>query len=132
MPWQVAASFHRWLLRGSMHPLFPALLAALLPAAALAQSGPRPDPLDANAAVAPLVHRSALRHYKPLGADAPALSWREANDAVERIGGWRAYAREAQAAPAAASAAAPTPAPAASAPAPRATRPATPAPAHRH
>ena len=26
----------------------------------------------------------------------PPLAWREANDAVERIGGWRAYAREAQ------------------------------------
>jgi hypothetical protein len=114
-----------------MHHLFPSLLAALLlqlPAAALAQSAQRPDPLDAQAAVAPLVYRSALTGYRPLASDAPPLSWREANDAVLRIGGWRAYAREA-AAPAASS-----PAPAASAPAPepRAARPAPPAPGHRH
>lgn len=114
-----------------MHHLLPALLAALLPAAALAQSGPRPDPLDARTSVAPLVYRSALSNYKPLGADAPALSWREANEAVERIGGWRAYAREAQAQAASAPASAASAAPA-SAPAPRATRPAPPAPAHRH
>ena len=106
-----------------MHHLFPSLLAVLLPAAALAQSGQRPDPLDAKAAVAPLVYRLAFNGYKPLTSEAPPLSWREANDAVLRIGGWRAYAREANA-PAASS-----PAPAASAPAPepRASRPATPA-----
>jgi hypothetical protein len=100
-----------------MHHLFLSSLAALLlPAAALAQSAQRPDPLDAKAAVAPLVYRSVFMGYKPLANDAPALSWREANDAVERIGGWRAYAREANAASA--------PAPAAE---PRASRPATPA-----
>ncbi len=32
-------------------------------------------------------------------AEAPVGSWREANDTVMRIGGWRAYAAEAQAAP---------------------------------
>ena len=108
-----------------MHNTFPALLAALLlPAAALAQSPRRPDPLDANAAVVPLVYRSAFSGYKPLSAETPPLSWREANDTVERIGGWRAYAREANA-PAAS-------APAAPASAPRASRPATPASGHRH
>jgi len=92
-----------------MHPTFTALLAALLlPAAALAQGPARPDPLDARAAVAPLVHRSALADYKGLASEPPPLTWREANEAVLRIGGWRAYAREAQA-----------PAPAASAPAQR-------------
>jgi hypothetical protein len=116
----------------------PPLLAAfmLLPMAAQAQNAQRPDPLDAKAPVAPLIYRSAFSGFKPLASDAPPLSWREANDAVERIGGWRAYAREASApAPAASVPGASAPAaspPAAPASAPRATRPATPAPGHRH
>lgn len=111
----------------------PTLLAALmlLPLAASAQDAPRPDPLDAKAPVAPLVYRSAFAGFKPLASDAPPLPWREANDAVERIGGWRAYAREANAPAAAPSAPAASP-PAAPASAPRATKPATPAPGHRH
>jgi hypothetical protein len=86
-----------------------ALLAALTltgAALALAQTAaPRPDPADAKAAVDALVHRSALATYRGHGAPVPALPWREANDAVERIGGWRAYAREASASPASAASA---------------------------
>lgn len=53
-----------------------------------------PDPLDPDAPVpAPALPR-ALSDYRPLRDD-PALSWREANDTVGRIGGWRAYLREA-------------------------------------
>lgn len=77
-----------------------AVMATLLPAtAALAQApaAPRPDPADARAATAPLVHRSTFAGYRRLGAETPPLAWREANDRVERIGGWRAYAREANA-----------------------------------
>ncbi len=112
-----------------MHKTFFAAIAALLlPAAAPAQSTPRPDPLDAKAATAPLVHRSALSAYKPLAAESPAVAWRDANDAVLRIGGWRAYAREA-AAPAASSPASATPTPA---PEPRSSRPAAPPSGHRH
>ncbi len=107
-----------------------ALLAALLlPATAMAQSATRADPLDAKAATTPLVYRSAFTGYKRLAAESPPLAWRDANDAVERIGGWRAYAREANAAtPAPSPSSAPASAPE------RATRPATPAPApaHRH
>ena len=29
-------------------------------------------------------------------ADAPVLPWRESNDRVRQVGGWRAYARQAQ------------------------------------
>lgn len=39
---------------------------------------------------------SAFRGYRGY-ADEPVASWREANDQVRQIGGWRAYAREAQA-----------------------------------
>ena len=113
-----------------MKKTFTAVLAALLPAIALAQNAPRADPLDATTATVPLVYRSAFTSYKKLAAESPPLTCRDANDAVERIGGWRAYAREANA-PTAAS-----PAPAASAPAPppapRSTPPATPPTGHRH
>jgi hypothetical protein len=118
-------------MRGFMTKTLIAVLAALLPATALAQNAPRADPLDDEAAIAPLVYRSAFAGYKKLAAESPPLAWREANDAVLRIGGWRAYAREASAAASApASAPAPVSTPASSPE--RATRPATPAPAHRH
>ena len=57
-------------------------------------SDPRPDPLNAQASVAPLVHGSAFTQYRRL-TDEPLGSWRDANDTVTRIGGWRVYAREA-------------------------------------
>ena len=104
----------------------PALAAALAPLTAATQhvAPTRPDPSNPAASAPPLVHRSALSTYRRLTVDNPPVAWRDANDQVERIGGWRAYAREANA-----------PAPAASAPAapassPQAPRPAT--PAHRH
>ncbi len=75
-----------------------ALLPALWwPAAVLAQTASRPDPLDAKVATPPVVYRSALVGYKKLAAESPPVAWRQANDAVGRVGGWRAYAREAQA-----------------------------------
>lgn len=42
-----------------------------------------------------LQYTSALQTYKAY-ADQPVESWREANDRVGRIGGWRAYAKEIQ------------------------------------
>ncbi len=69
------------------------LVAALiwLPAVAMG----RPDPLDPAAPVPPLTHTSALTTAPSL-SETPVGSWREANDTVNRIGGWRAYAREAK------------------------------------
>lgn len=50
-----------------------------------------------DAATAPaamgLSHDSVLGRYKRF-EDPPVLPWREANDTVGRIGGWRAYAQE--------------------------------------
>ena len=54
------------------------------------------DPLDAAASVAPLTYRSALAGYRRLSEGEP-IAWREANETVGRVGGWRAYAREASA-----------------------------------
>jgi hypothetical protein len=56
----------------------------------------RPDPADARATVPSLEHRSAFARARAGTASGP-IGWREANDRVGRIGGWRAYAREAQA-----------------------------------
>lgn len=58
-------------------------------------SAPRADPLDAQARVPAVAHRSALATYRRLGEDKP-VPWKEANDTVTRIGGWRTYTREAQ------------------------------------
>ena len=82
--------------------LLPAALwaAAHSAAAQTPIAAPAPaDPLDAQATVPAPVYRSSLRGPRPPAAppDArPTIPWREANDTVARIGGWRAYAREAQ------------------------------------
>ena len=77
-----------------------ALLAASLLATLTAQAQPaakaaRPDPLDAKASVPALSYESSFSQYRRLGDEKP-VSWRDANDTVTRIGGWRVYAREAQ------------------------------------
>ena len=55
----------------------------------------RPDPLDPKASVTTLRYESSFARYRLLGEEKP-VSWRDANDTVTRIGGWRVYAREAQ------------------------------------
>jgi hypothetical protein len=52
------------------------------------------DPADAQARVPKAEAPRALEAYRRLD-DAPATPWRAANEQVLRIGGWRAYAREA-------------------------------------
>jgi hypothetical protein len=92
--------------------------ASLMHPFAHAQGGPgrteRADPLDAQARVPAITHVSPLASYRRLGDD-KRVAWTEANETVNRIGGWRAYAREAQqpdpAAPASTPSAAPNAAP---------------------
>ncbi len=60
-----------------------------------ASTNSRADPLDSKATVAPLIYRSAFQGYRP-NTEAEVGSWKEANDRVGSIGGWRAYAKEAQ------------------------------------
>lgn len=77
--------------------LTPALLFAAA-CAAQAQAAPpasKPDPLDPQAKVPALKYESSFGTSRR-GADGNPVSWREANDSVARIGGWRVYAREAQ------------------------------------
>ena len=72
------------------------------------------DPADTKAAAPPLAYRSPFHDYRGFGED-NLIPWKQANDDVGRIGGWRVYAREA-------SAPSPPPAPV-TAPAPTATAP---------
>ena len=93
----VFAAHLRWRIRCTAPS---ALLAAALLASLAAQAQPavkaaQPDPLDPNASVPALSYQSAFSRYRLLSDEKP-VSWRDANDTVTRIGGWRAYAREAQ------------------------------------
>jgi hypothetical protein len=63
------------------------------PAAPRAGAAGVPDPLDPSARVPLLRHQSAFAGYRPLPETAVG-SWKDANEAVARAGGWRAYARE--------------------------------------
>ena len=67
------------------------------PAPVGAAQAPAPAATAASAPAAPgrLGYRSAFDGYRSF-SDQPVVSWREANDLVGRIGGWQAYAREAQ------------------------------------
>ena len=87
----------------SMHWRLPVFLLAALasgaPADAQTPAAPAApphatDPANAQAAVPRAVHRSALAGYRRQTEPAP-IPWKEANDTVTRIGGWRTYAREA-------------------------------------
>ncbi len=54
----------------------------------------QPVPASACAEKAPDRYVSAFDGYRGY-QEQPLLSWREANDTVRSVGGWRAYAREA-------------------------------------
>ena len=110
--------------------LFTFLLSAQAQAQSSTSTSTRLDPLDPKAQVPSVRYESTLPQSRRTGEDKP-VAWREANDTVARIGGWRVYAREAQQpdpvaaanpaapaqAPAPAPAPTPTPTPAAAAPA---------------
>jgi hypothetical protein len=89
------------------------LSAILLAGTATAQTAAsRPDPMDAGVSVPVTTYKSAFGAYRAQ-SEPEVAPWRDSNDTAARIGGWRAYAREAQgAAPTAA-----TPVPAALTPA---------------
>ncbi|MES2105297.1 MAG: hypothetical protein V4634_14850 [Pseudomonadota bacterium] len=70
-------------------------MAALSQLAIAQEPSQRPNPLDAQAVVPPVVYQSTLQHYRPF-ADQEVSPWKESNDNTARVGGWRAYARQAQ------------------------------------
>ena len=79
-----------------LHRFMPVGLAVVLPMA-FAQSGSVPATPDSTSAAPSSVtlgYRSAFTDYSAY-SEQPIASWRDANDKVNQIGGWRAYAREA-------------------------------------
>lgn len=75
-----------------------AVIGLLLTPSIYAQSAPAPqqaDPLNPKAVVPAVTYRSVLGAYRPAG-DVRVGSWKDANETVARIGGWRVYAREAR------------------------------------
>jgi hypothetical protein len=99
------------MLRTLSHWLAPVILLAVATALYAQPASPVApgDPLDEHAPVPTVTHASALAQYRKL-TEEPVISWREANETVSRIGGWRSYAREA-AAPDPAPVVKPSPAP---------------------
>ena len=79
-----------------MKPIVSGFVLLAVSAGAIAQptagSG-RPDPMDARAPVAPVVHVSPFAQYRPFAAEVLG-PWKAVNDEVGRIGGWKVYARE--------------------------------------
>lgn len=72
--------------------------AQVAPAGAQAGKGAPRDPADPKVTVPPVRYDSAFARYRP-NADVEVGPWRDANDNVGRIGGWRVYGREAIADP---------------------------------
>lgn len=72
-------------------------LASLLGMAAHAQPAAPPAPLPAAPPTPqPLAFQSAFQGYQRY-TDDKIVDWKAANDTTARIGGWRAYAKEASA-----------------------------------
>ena len=68
---------------------------AFLSVSAIAQEAQPSKPETTNISLpSKLQYKSAISGYQ-VYADQEVLPWREANDRVGRIGGWRAYAKEA-------------------------------------
>ena len=53
------------------------------------------SPLNMRAPISPQRYDSAFQNYRPFEQQ-EIHHWQEANDEVGRIGGWKAYAKEAQ------------------------------------
>ena len=72
-----------------------AVVGAAFTAPALAQT-PKESGISAGDRATNLRYHSVLERYQPY-KDQPVQSWRDANDTVGRIGGWRVYAKDAAA-----------------------------------
>ena len=84
-----------------------AVSAALCASATLSYAAASPNPDVADSPTPPTQYKSPFKDYRPLGDD-KRTPWRDANDEVGKIGGWRVYLRESQEANKAASETAPT------------------------
>ena len=74
----------------------PSLAQSPMPSSASALgSAAKVDSGDPKAGVPPVTYRSAFAGYRP-NVEEKVGSWKDTNDSVGRIGGWRAYAKEAR------------------------------------
>ena len=89
-----------------------AMVFSMLAGTACAQQTPGPARPPSQEAAPSSTYRSAWSGYRPF-ADEKVTSWKDANDEVRRIGGWRTYLRESQGAQPSGSAGAASTAPAA-------------------
>ena len=87
---------HRHLLQplGRHSLLAFALWATTAAHAQTAPESPSPQKKNPTVQAAPAKFQSALENYRPY-TDQKTGNWKEANDLTARIGGWRAYAKEA-------------------------------------
>ncbi len=108
-------------------PLFTGLALAQKPHDMATMAPPKPEMVGGTQNAGPLQFESVLSRYKPM-TDQKLGSWRDANDTVTRIGGWRTYLKESQQ-PDAAPTVAPANAPSDST-MPKATAPANPHAGH--
>ncbi len=70
------------------------LALAIFASAVAAQTPTASQTTEANSILArPLQYRSLISTYEPYN-DQAVRPWREANDRVQRIGGWRSYAKD--------------------------------------
>lgn len=76
-------------------PLFhrPALICLALLMLPLRSWAELPDPLNSEAVTPALHYNSPLKAYQRF-SEPPLDDWRQANELVGRIGGWRTYAQE--------------------------------------
>jgi len=70
-----------------------AAFTAFANAPALAQGTPRPDPLNSKAEVPAVRYESVFKGYRKF-EDQPVTSWRGANELVNMLGGWKAFASD--------------------------------------
>lgn len=80
-------------------PFFTVLVCLAAPLWSAGASAQTASPPQVAPAAVPSVgavpgYRSAFEGYRPY-TDEKTVNWKEANDTTARIGGWRAYAKEA-------------------------------------
>lgn len=71
------------------------VLISALPGLSAAQSPAPASPAPVTQTSPAPAFRSAMDGYKPYTEES-TVNWKEANDTTARIGGWRAYAKEAR------------------------------------
>ncbi len=79
-------------MRLSRYQLILAICSVLVGVPVLAQPA---NVTAGSGETAATTYRPAFEGYRPF-KDEPVASWRESNELVGRIGGWKAYAREGQ------------------------------------